>query len=292
MRLLYGRPTLVVERVSSFAEYRSRCESMKEVFADRARNERNLIPADNVGNDFWVRGFCTVCQCWTRFQVDFQFAPRGQDRPMPNWRESLVCPGCRLNNRMRASFQIFQECLHPALGSSVYMTEQVTPLFAQVAAHYTATVGSEFLSDGTPVGSENALQVRNEDLTRLSFGDARFDYVLTFEVLEHVPDYTAALRECARILKPGGIMLVTVPFHGGERTTVRARVGPDGIEHLLPPESHGDPLESEGCLCYYHFGWDFIAKLKEAGFRDVSCLDVYSQPLGYLGGLLLFLAIR
>jgi hypothetical protein len=284
------RAKLEVERFSSFVEYRDCSERVKDVHAERARIELSLIPADIFPNSFWVTGFCAVCQRWTKFHVDFQYAPSGGDRPIPNWRESLHCPGCGLDSRMRASFHLFRKDLHPGPGVFVYMTEQITCLFAQVAARYPGAVGSEFLEDGTPAGSVNASGVCHEDLTRLSFADARFDYLLTFEVLEHVPDYPAALRECARVLKPGGTMLVSIPFHGGERTTVRARVGPGGIEHLLPPEYHGDPLKSEGCLCYYHFGWDFLDALKEAGFRESWGCRVYSRPLGYLSEQPMFIA--
>ena len=46
--------------------------------------------------------------------------------------------------------------------------------------------------------------VRNEDVTQLTFSDNYFDTVLCFDVLEHVPDYRAALKEFYRALKPGG----------------------------------------------------------------------------------------
>jgi SAM-dependent methyltransferase len=38
-----------------------------------------------------------------------------------------------------------------------------------------------------------------------------FDVVLALEVLEHLDDDAAGLREAARVLKPGGMLLVTVP---------------------------------------------------------------------------------
>lgn len=42
--------------------------------------------------------------------------------------------------------------------------------------------------------------------------DASFDVVLCSEVLEHVPDPVAAVKELGRVLKPGGTLLLTAPF--------------------------------------------------------------------------------
>ena len=45
----------------------------------------------------------------------------------------------------------------------------------------------------------------------IPFGDGQFDLVATLDVIEHVQDDLAALRECARVLAPQGHLLVTVP---------------------------------------------------------------------------------
>jgi SAM-dependent methyltransferase len=49
------------------------------------------------------------------------------------------------------------------------------------------------------------------DAEHLPFEDATFDRIVCTEVLEHIPDDKAAIRELVRVLKPGGLMAVSVP---------------------------------------------------------------------------------
>jgi ubiquinone/menaquinone biosynthesis C-methylase UbiE len=49
--------------------------------------------------------------------------------------------------------------------------------------------------------------VQVADVTRLEFEDARFDAVVDFAALHHVPDWQQAVREIVRVLKPGGRFL-------------------------------------------------------------------------------------
>ena len=50
------------------------------------------------------------------------------------------------------------------------------------------------------------------DITAIPSPDASFDAILCSEVLEHVPEPTHALDEFARLLKPGGTLILTAPF--------------------------------------------------------------------------------
>lgn len=48
--------------------------------------------------------------------------------------------------------------------------------------------------------------------TELAFGDNTFDTAFCTQVLEHVYDHHKVLAEANRVLKPGGKLIVTVPF--------------------------------------------------------------------------------
>ncbi len=51
----------------------------------------------------------------------------------------------------------------------------------------------------------------NGDATNLGFADNSFDRIIASEIFEHVPDDAAAFAELTRVLRPGGVMAVTVP---------------------------------------------------------------------------------
>lgn len=50
------------------------------------------------------------------------------------------------------------------------------------------------------------------DACRLPFKDERFTAVAAFDVLEHLPEPHAALREFQRLLAEGGWLLLSIPF--------------------------------------------------------------------------------
>lgn len=52
---------------------------------------------------------------------------------------------------------------------------------------------------------------------RLPFVDETFDYVICTETLEHVRDDRVVARELVRVLRPGGVLAVSVPDERSER---------------------------------------------------------------------------
>jgi SAM-dependent methyltransferase len=50
------------------------------------------------------------------------------------------------------------------------------------------------------------------DVSQIPEGDCVFDAILCTEVLEHVPDPIGAVKEMARLLKPGGKLILTAPL--------------------------------------------------------------------------------
>ncbi|HVF35337.1 MAG TPA: class I SAM-dependent methyltransferase [Candidatus Saccharimonadia bacterium] len=288
-----GAPTAPDEH-----RYRSRDDYVGHMMPARwlARVEAEHAYASSFGSDGAISGFCSICAQ----QARFRFAPGAGDDP-PNWRESLHCDRCGLFSRIRFSLdQLLRR--GPLAGQRIYITEQTTAVYAWLKRSGAIVRGSEYVTDPArrasldayvreiTGGADAALDI--EDVTRLSFADSSHDAVLSFDVLEHVPDFRTALREFRRVLVPGGTLIFTVPFDVQRDTTlVRARIGADGaIEHLVEPEYHGDPTTSEGCLAFYTYGWDLLDELRGAGFDEAYVESQWAPALGYLGAQLTLVA--
>jgi SAM-dependent methyltransferase len=75
---------------------------------------------------------------------------------------------------------------------------------------YGLVVGFELDSLAAVAGREFGRPIARADITRIPFPDAAFDMAVSFDVLQVVEPDVAAVREMARIVRPGGCVLLTV----------------------------------------------------------------------------------
>ena len=71
----------------------------------------------------------------------------------------------------------------------------------------------------------------------LEAGEPPFDVILNMEVIEHVADPAAYLRDCARLLKPGGMMIVAT-LNRTLKALALAKIGAEYILRWLPVGAH------------------------------------------------------
>jgi SAM-dependent methyltransferase len=106
------------------------------------------------------------------------------------------------------------------------------------------------------------------DMMDMRLPDNRYDLVVHSETLEHIPDPIRALRECHRVLKPGGFCCYTVPIVVGRLT--RSCAGD-------APSYHGDSADpKDDWLVRTEYGSDAWRQVIEAGF--VECRIVAVKP--------------
>ncbi len=80
-------------------------------------------------------------------------------------------------------------------------------------AHYGEVVSIDFNPRPIPVAQSRGVTVLQGSGDSLPFPDAEFDLIALLDTVEHIPDELGVFAECARVLKPGGVLLVTVPAY-------------------------------------------------------------------------------
>jgi len=111
-------------------------------------------------------------------------------------------------------------------------------------------VGSDFSLDALAHARKGGnRRVLSSDSTALPFRSAAFDGVVCLDVLEHIEDDAAALREIARVLRPGGAFLFAVPAF---------------------PALWRDHDEMYGHFRRYYRA-DFVARVRAAGLTVEDC---------------------
>ena len=96
-----------------------------------------------------------------------------------------------------------------------------------------------------------------------------FDAAWTTEVIEHIVDVGSFLAEIHRVLKPGGILILTTPYHGRLKNL---------LVSLLKFDRHFDP---EGPHLRFFDRRGLERCLRRAGFRPLSWAGIGRVPLLY-----------
>lgn len=118
-------------------------------------------------------------------------------------------------------------------------------------------------------GKRAGMDLRAGSLDNIRFPDSYFDAVTFWHVFEHIRRPVETITECARILKPGGLLVIAVPNIG----SVQARLTGGNWFHLDPPYH------------LYHYSLRNIKDLLASrGFRiaGVKHYSLEYNPYGYI----------
>ncbi|MFZ2905042.1 MAG: class I SAM-dependent methyltransferase [Cyclobacteriaceae bacterium] len=139
---------------------------------------------------------CPICQSGFR-----KFLPYGRINP----RENALCPNCLSLERHRLIWMYLKE------QTDFFKSGKDVLHIAPEACYITRFEklhGDRYIT----ADIESPLAKVKMDIHQIPFGDNHFDVVLCNHVLEHVRDDIQAMREIKRVLKPGGIAILQIPF--------------------------------------------------------------------------------
>lgn len=201
-------------------------------------------------------GYCTICERDVEFTALYDW-----------FRDHLLCSKCGSVPRERALMEAiklyYPKYAKLKIHESSPIGRGVSLRLAKECRNYSI---SHYLPDVPPGEMCKKHNARSESLEAMTFLPETFDLLITQDVMEHVFDPDAAFREIARILKPGGAHIFTVPIvRKNEPSRRRALLGDDGsITHYFEPEYHGNPVDDQGSLVTMDWGYDIVRHIYEA----------------------------
>lgn len=128
----------------------------------------------------------------------------------------------------------------------------------------------------------------------LPFKKDNFDVVLSTEVIEHTPDPMRAIQQLGAVVKPGGLLVITVPCRLWNPVVNLATIFKlrpyEGHENFLWPGELKNTLEEKGFEIEMLFGFNFCPFFNEK--IDVL-FDFFDKAYGKsMPWLMLNLAVR
>jgi SAM-dependent methyltransferase len=131
------------------------------------------------------------------------------------WRQLVCPPGSRVLDVGSPKDLAAMLARHRAY--QVVATD-ILPQAVALSQRYARAQG---LNGPAPSGTPGHVRSEVQDGRSLSYADASFDAAYSVSVLEHIPGGgdTVAMRELLRVVRPGGLVVATVPFDRRYRET-------------------------------------------------------------------------
>ncbi len=161
---------------------------------------------------------CPICKYHGPF-MDF-------NRPAGN-RNHAICPNCKALERHRIQFVVLKQIL------SNFQALNKKMLHFAPEAFFRNFFSSKFGSYETADIAMDNVDYK-VDIQKLPFEDATYDFIFASHVLEHIPDDRKAIQEIRRVLKPGGIAILSVPVIC-EQTIEYPEPNPNEDYHVRAP---------------------------------------------------------
>lgn len=197
---------------------------------------------------------CPICARSSR-----KFLPYGRINP----RQNALCPNCLSLERHRLIWLYLSE-------KTDFFNRQQSVLHIAPEAcfirRFEKIHGEKYIT----ADLESPLAKIKMDIHQMPFGNNSFDSVLCNHVLEHVNDDIAAMKEIARVLKPGGFAILQVPFFAPVPDTTVS--DPTITDHRLREEMFGQDDHVR------RYGKDYPSRIEQAGLRAVE--DRFVDSLG------------
>ena len=189
---------------------------------------------------------CPICEKGFR-----KFLPYGRTNPRPN----ALCPNCLSLERHRLIWLYLKK-------KTRFFSKKQPVLHIAPEGCFIRRFEDIHQEKYITADIESPLAKVKMDIHQMPFPDNAFDTVLCNHVLEHVADDIQAMREIARVLRPGGFAILQIPFF-----------------HPVPDNTISDPSVTDRKMREKLFGQDdhvrkygkdYPQRIEQAGLQAVE----------------------
>lgn len=206
-------------------------------------------------------GFTCNC-CYRQYE---KFAPRypaAADLPalekyqvVAGYGKNVYCPYCLSTSRERLLIGMFTAPFTIADKRILHLSPE--PKLAAFLQQQDAIVTSTDITPGFYRKIDRHIQYA--DATQLPFPNDSFQVVIGNHIMEHIPNDRLAMRELYRVLEPGGLAVLQVPFS-------------ESLPHTLEDPTIRDPKQQSALFgqkdhVRIYALTDYMNRLREAGFQ-------------------------
>lgn len=220
--------------------------TIKEIFNGQFNIAKNMIIAELLNYLAQYKKmnqlFCNLCNLESPYFLNTS----NKERILYN----SICPNCSSRKRHRGLYEVYKKIL-------LHLNKPKILHFAPEPVFYKLFQTYDYMTADSELMDVN-IQLNIQDI---DYPSESFDLILCNHVLEHVPDHLKALKELERILRPLGILILTVPGNWDRDNIIE-------FEHL---NWNGH---------YRDYGLEFIEILKKH-FRKVKSVDLYKYNFSF-----------
>jgi len=196
-------------------------------------------------------------------------------------RDNYFCIRCASIPRARALIYVLENHIPNWRNLKIHESSPGSPSSNKLKLECRNYTSSQFFPD-TALGTYKT-GIRCENIETLTFEDSFFDIFITQDVLEHVFSPENALKEIARVIKPGGAHVFSVPWYSWKKTVRRATHTNGTIIHHLPADYHGNPIDENGSLVVSEMGSEFLNHIQTVSGLTTSAIKIIDRSLGIDG---------
>ncbi|MEP6389787.1 MAG: class I SAM-dependent methyltransferase [Halioglobus sp.] len=138
---------------------------------------------------------------------------------------------------------------------AIYLEKDVHSVGVDLSVQDLSRAREKFEDFQRAEDASRELSLMSADALSLPFSNDTFDKIICSEVLEHIPDYHSVLVEIQRILKPGGLLCVSVPRRWPEKIcwwlSEEYHLVPGGHIRIFDAAELRYQVEAQGFSRYY-----------------------------------------